>query len=96
MTDPCNVEMKSVFKVLRLRDNHQIEAPATTEVRDDDGVHWPWRQKRFPWSFQRLQRTWRHVYHVTDVHSSVKRIGAKITHRDATMASNAVDHCPKI
>jgi len=40
-TDPCNVEMKSVFEVFRLRDYHQVEAPAAAEISDDDGVNWP-------------------------------------------------------
>ena len=41
VTDPCDVEMKSVFEVFRLSDDHQVKAPAAAEISDDDGVDRP-------------------------------------------------------
>ena len=38
---PCNVEVESVLEVFRLSDYHQVEAPASAEIGDDDGVHGP-------------------------------------------------------
>ena len=53
---PCNVEVESVLEVFRLSDYHQVEAPASAEIGDDDGVHGPWRQKCFPRGLQSLQQ----------------------------------------
>ena len=41
VTDPCNIEVKSVLEVFRLSDDHQIEAPAAAEISDDDCVDRP-------------------------------------------------------
>jgi len=51
--DLSDVEVKGVLEVLGLRDDHEVETPAATEVSDDDRVNWHRRQKlppRWLWS----------------------------------------------
>ena len=76
-TNPCDVEVKSVFEVLGLRDDHQVKTPAAAEVCDDNGVDRPRRQKRFPRSLERLRHTTPH--HTTSSTDTAPRMSKYIS-----------------